>query len=44
MFFLRGVSVTARAPSQTAKDIVALRDSHRVREQEREIPCLLDAL
>lgn len=28
-FFLRGVSVTARVAAQTAKDIVALRDSHR---------------
>ena len=29
VFFLRGVSVTARAATQTAKDIVALRDGHR---------------
>lgn len=28
-FFLRGVSVTARAATQTAQDIVALRDGHR---------------
>lgn len=29
MFFLRGVSATALAATQTAKDIVALRDLHR---------------
>lgn len=29
MFFLRGVSTTALAATQTAKDIVALRDAHR---------------
>jgi len=29
MFFLRGVSATALAATQTAKDIVALRDAHR---------------
>jgi Fic family protein len=29
MFFLRGVSATALAATQTAKDIVALRDVHR---------------
>jgi len=29
MFFLRGVSATALAATQTAKDIVALRDKHR---------------
>jgi len=29
MFFLRGVSTTALAATQTAKDIVALRDKHR---------------
>lgn len=29
MFFLRGVSATALAATQTAKDIVALRDTHR---------------
>lgn len=29
MFFLRGVSATALAATQTAKDIVAMRDSHR---------------
>jgi Fic family protein len=28
-FFLRGVSLTARAATQTARDIVALRDAHR---------------
>lgn len=28
-FFLRGVSATARAATQTAQDIVALRDAHR---------------
>ncbi len=28
-FFLRGVSLTARAATQTAQDIVALRKSHR---------------
>jgi len=28
-FFLRGISVTARAATQTARDIVALRDAHR---------------
>lgn len=28
-FFLRGVSVTAKAATQTARDIVALRESHR---------------
>ncbi len=28
-FFLRGVSLTARAATQTAQDIVALRDAHR---------------
>lgn len=28
-FFLRGVSVTARAATQTAQDIVTLRDAHR---------------
>ena len=30
VFFLRGVSVTARVATQTARDIVMLRDSHRV--------------
>jgi Fic family protein len=29
MFFLRGVSATALAATQTAKDIVAMRDAHR---------------
>lgn len=29
MFFLRGVSTTALAATQTAKDIVAMRDTHR---------------
>jgi Fic family protein len=45
MFFLRGVSVTARVASQTAKDIVALRDSHRAATNKNaKALVLLDAL
>ena len=42
---LRGVSVTARVASQTAKDIVALRDSHRAATNKNaKALVLLDAL
>jgi Fic family protein len=45
IFFLRGVSVTARVATQTARDIVALRDSHRgaVAKNAKAL-LLLDAL
>lgn len=44
-FFLRGVSVTALVASQTAKDIVALRDAHRAGvAKNAKALVLLDAL
>jgi Fic family protein len=44
-FFLRGVSVTARIATQTARDIVAMRDAHRaaVARNARALT-LLDAM
>jgi Fic family protein len=44
-FFLRGVSVTARVATQTARDIVALRDAHRSAvARNAKALVLLDAL
>lgn len=44
-FFLRGVSVTARVATQTARDIVALRDEHRTAvARNAKALVLLDAL
>jgi Fic family protein len=44
-FFLRGISVTARVATQTARDIVALRESHRATvAKNAKALVLLDAL
>ena len=44
-FFLRGVSVTARVATQTARDIVALREAHRTAvAKNAKALVLLDAL
>lgn len=44
-FFLRGVSVTARIATQTARDIVAMRDAHRrVVARNARALTLLDAM
>ncbi len=44
-FFLRGVSVTARVATQTARDIVALREAHRLAVvKNAKALVLLDAL
>jgi hypothetical protein len=45
MFFLRGVNATALATTQTARDIVALRDKHRSEvDQNAKALTLLDHL